>query len=695
MDFILKIIPENIIDAIGWTIFHSVWQGIFISIILGISILLVNNRNSRFRYAIGVTSLFLMLVSSAVTFSNVYKPPVEPAQAEANNLLFNEQTMTLFSNPISIQSTTISLNSVLSDVQGYFSNHISLIVVLWFAGLMILSLRFFGGIIYIQRLRNRGIISVNEQLLNTVKFLSNKMNLSRGIEIFYSTLVKIPTAIGYLKPVILLPLSFASGLTQNQIEAVLAHEIAHIKRNDFVINIIQTAAEIIFFYHPAVWWISSFIRKERENCCDDYAVEICGNPVEYSKALIAIQQTDEHAASFALAAVGNENNLLRRIKRMNEKRKEQTAYGIKFAAFAILAVFVGVVSLYSENSSASNSGKVSEASFVNPLSLIQNSINNVENDRIGAVQDSIKNLRKGKHTFKFYDNESGERKKVKAKLNDGKLEDLYIDGEQIPKNELGGYQNKIDQKISDYESVMVEFRKHRDEYKKMNKEYARKLKDYREKLKDYRNHNNEWKLREEFSSQELSELQEAMHELQFELTENFVNNSFVMPPIPPIPPIDIPEISIPEIDIPEINIPPISIPPIHIDSDNFSSWDSEEWNSDFKEKMKEFREQMKAHKWEMDSFKDSMKTFSEKMKIFGVEMKKFGKFIKAAKNEMIDDGIIESGDDLDTFYLSENKMKVNEISVSPELLKKYLALYEEYTGKKMAGDNVINIDNWH
>ncbi len=713
MDLLISIIPGNIIEAIGWTIFHSVWQGVFISIILGISILAINNKNSRFRYALGVTSLFIMLASAAITFINVYKPAAGFIQPGETNFMINGQNLTSYLNPADMPQNVLSLDSMFGKIQKYFSSHLSLIATVWFAGLMILSLRFFGGLIYIRRLRNNGLNSIDEQLLNTFEFLLKKMKLNRSVKIFYSALVKIPTAIGYLKPVILLPLSFASGLTQNQIEAVLAHEIAHIKRNDFIVNIIQTIAEIIFFYHPAAWLISSFIRKERENCCDDYAIGICGNSVEYSKALLAIQQTNEQTTSFVLAAVGNDNNLFRRIKRMNDKRENQNAYGIKFAAFAILAVFVGVVSLYSESSNNRNETIV-EAGFSNPFSLQNISSYNTKDVFDASSGDTIKNLRSGKRTFKFYETESGERKKFKAKLNNGKLQDLYIDGEQVPAGELDKYQNRVDQKINDYESVLAEYRKHRDEYRKMSKEYAEKLKDYREKLRDYRNNSSEWKIREEFSSQELSELQEAMHELQFKLTDDFAHNSFVMPPIPPIPHIDIPEINIPEIDIPEIHIPQISIPPIHIDADNFNNWDSEEWssnfnekmdslkeklknthwnNEEFKENMKEFRKQMKINKLEMDSFRDSMKTFDEKMKIFGVEMKKFGKFIKTATDEMIDDGIIESGDDLDSFYLSENKMKVNRISVSPELLTKYLNLYEKHTGQKMEGDRKISINN--
>ena len=115
--------------------------------------------------------------------------------------------------------------------------------------------------------------------------LSRRLHITRAITLFESTLVDVPTVIGFVKPVILLPASVLGGLTPQQLEAILAHELAHIRRHDYIVNLLQSLLETLLFYHPAVWWLSRRIRIEREHCCDDLAVSLCGDPLVYARAL--------------------------------------------------------------------------------------------------------------------------------------------------------------------------------------------------------------------------------------------------------------------------------------------------------------------------------------------------------------------------------------------------------------------------
>ena len=96
--------------------------------------------------------------------------------------------------------------------------------------------------------------------------------------------------IGWLRPVILFPASALTGLSAEQLEALLAHELAHIRRYDYLVNLLQTTVETLFFYHPAVWWVSAQVRQEREHCCDDLAVAACGDVLTYARALTALEQ---------------------------------------------------------------------------------------------------------------------------------------------------------------------------------------------------------------------------------------------------------------------------------------------------------------------------------------------------------------------------------------------------------------------
>src|SRR5688572_23991155 len=142
--------------------------------------------------------------------------------------------------------------------------------------------------------------------------LTRRIRLSRPVRLLESSLVEVPTVIGWLRPVVLLPVSALTGLTRQQLETILAHELAHVRRHDFIVNLFQTAVETLFFYHPAVWWISSKIRMEREHCCDDLAVELCGNPVLYARALADLEQTRFPTPALALTG----GSLLSRVRRL-------------------------------------------------------------------------------------------------------------------------------------------------------------------------------------------------------------------------------------------------------------------------------------------------------------------------------------------------------------------------------------------
>ncbi|MEW6195404.1 MAG: M56 family metallopeptidase [Bacteroidota bacterium] len=672
MDFIYQIIPQEIITAIGWTIFHSIWQGVIISLVLGVTLLLSGKRSSAFRYNLSVGALTLLLFASIATFSKVYQPGGNLAAPSINNFT---QPLTNFAvSTINNLESSPSTQSLIEKIENLFSDNLPLIVTAWFFGLVIFSLRFIGGLIYIERLRTKNIHPLSPKWIESVDRFTKRLKIKSHVKIFESVKVKVPVAIGYLKPVILLPIGMISGLPQNQVESIIIHELAHIKRYDFLVNLLQTLAETILFYHPAAWWISSVIRSEREDCCDDITLDICDDSLTYSKALYNIQQLKTNGALFALAAVGNENQLFRRIKRMNGN-KNKLSYGIKFAAFSLVIAAIAVVAIYSPSSYASKNKNVTKVGLANPFTYLNEGFTNLDNNSPSLADTT--SFKKGKRTLKFYEGEGENRKKYKAKINDGKLEELYVDGDKIPKNELNKYEDKVQNRVDEYDSLLKEYRDKRKEYKELLKDYSEKLKDYKDKLRDYRAESHSWDNDFDFDfdfdipAPDMSELHEAMRELHEELGDEFADRSFHVPPVPPI-------------HIPPIHIPPINIPPIPPILFNDEEWD--EWQDEFKANMEEFRENMKEHKWDMDGFKDNMKNFGE-------EMRKFGDFMREAKDELVKDGIVKDGDDIDQFYLSEKKMEVNGEKLSHELHKKYLEMHEKITGKKLEGKHKIIIND--
>ncbi|MFT4558635.1 MAG: hypothetical protein ACI92S_004016, partial [Planctomycetaceae bacterium] len=163
-------------------------------------------------------------------------------------------------------------------------------------------------------MRSRDTSLPTEALAQRVEALARRLSVSRPVRLAQSALVEVPTVIGVLRPLILLPATAMTGLSTEQLDAILAHEIAHIRRHDYFINLIQTVIETLLFYHPAVWWLSGRILQERENCCDDIASNVCENPIRYAESLVRMEELRAPAGGLAMAATGG--SLALRIRRL-------------------------------------------------------------------------------------------------------------------------------------------------------------------------------------------------------------------------------------------------------------------------------------------------------------------------------------------------------------------------------------------
>jgi peptidoglycan-N-acetylglucosamine deacetylase len=194
-------------------------------------------------------------------------------------------------------------------------------------------------------LKRRQTNPLAERWQARVAHLSRQLRLSRPVRLCESALVEVPTVVGWLRPVILVPASLLTGLPAQQVEALLAHELAHIRRQDYLVNLLQTMIETLLFYHPAVWWISGQVRQEREHCCDDLAVKACGDVLVYARALTELEQLRVRVSGqLALAATGG--SLLGRIRRLVEtprraSHKSSTGLAGVMALVAVCAVVVG------------------------------------------------------------------------------------------------------------------------------------------------------------------------------------------------------------------------------------------------------------------------------------------------------------------------------------------------------------------
>ncbi len=214
------------------------------------------------------------------------------------------------------------------------------IVLVWFAGVALFAFRPLASWYTVRRLRKVGVSPVNAAIRDLLDRTAKKLRLARAVAVLQSTLVKTPVVVGFFRPLILLPLCVVTGLPESQLELILAHELAHIRRNDYLVNLLQALVETLFFYHPAVWWLSRQIRHERENCCDDVAVSLCGNRADYGRALLAIEEL--RAASPELAVAASGGRLLARIRRIAGRETAPPLVGISsLSAILVLVALVG------------------------------------------------------------------------------------------------------------------------------------------------------------------------------------------------------------------------------------------------------------------------------------------------------------------------------------------------------------------
>jgi beta-lactamase regulating signal transducer with metallopeptidase domain len=195
-----------------------------------------------------------------------------------------------------------------------FESWLPMLLLVWLSGVGVLSLRLVSGWIWIERIRRHRTAAAAERWQQLAARLARRLHISRPVRVRESAGVDVPTVIGWMKPLVLLPASVLAGLSPPQLEAVLAHELAHIRRHDYLVNLLQTLVETLLFYHPAVWWLSNRIRAERENCCDDLAVSLCGDPLTYARALADLEELRGGRVHVVLAASGG--SLLQRVRRL-------------------------------------------------------------------------------------------------------------------------------------------------------------------------------------------------------------------------------------------------------------------------------------------------------------------------------------------------------------------------------------------
>ena len=298
-------ISPQLLQALGWTLLHFLWQGAGLAALFAVANTV--SRRATTRYVLAVITLVLMMAAPVITFTGLMRQKDPAVKYGARGASANA------AKPVQGVSVSARSSAPVPEIPAGQPAGMVWFVEAWFLGVVLLSLRTAGGLFLVERMRRREIKPVVRELYEKCLALQRRMGLERVIQYCECLRLDAPAVLGWFRPVVLLPARALTGLSEEQIEAVIAHELAHIRRLDCFVNLFQIGAETLLFYHPAVWWVSQRIRAEREHCCDDEAIAVCGNAMNYARALTLMEEW-RTAPSLMMAA--NRSPLSQRVLRL-------------------------------------------------------------------------------------------------------------------------------------------------------------------------------------------------------------------------------------------------------------------------------------------------------------------------------------------------------------------------------------------
>lgn len=313
--FVEHLFTREIIQALTWTFIHSLWQGLILAIITGIALVLTKKSSPHLRYNLLIALFLAFVLVVGFTFRGLLHTATgAPATLSA----VSSSALYIPDNVAGKIITSSIWQKVSVKFIDYCTANAPLFITIWFIIFSAKFVHLIAGLVYIRRIRHYRVQQPSQQWIELLRTLVENMHIQKPVSLLESALIKVPMVAGFLKPVIIVPIGLLSHLSPDQVEAILLHELAHIQRKDYFVNLLQSFVEIIFFFNPPVLWISSLIREEREHCCDDIAVEYIRSKSKYIDALVSFQEYNLSlfASRSIVAFAGKKNHLLNRVKRI-------------------------------------------------------------------------------------------------------------------------------------------------------------------------------------------------------------------------------------------------------------------------------------------------------------------------------------------------------------------------------------------
>jgi len=308
--------PHRFIQAFSWMLIHSLWQGLLLAIITALILVFTKRAKASLRYNLVFIQFLLFVLACIFTFAWEWN------KVPLRNIMPSLAGITGAKASLPFNLSAAGIRAFAQSCIHYFSANAPMVVLLWFIMFLFRSIRMMGSVLYIHQAKRRYIYSPPQYWKDRVSALSKKLQLHKAVTLLESGYVKMPLVVGHLKPVILIPVGMLAGLPAEQVEAVLLHELAHIRRHDYFVNLLQAITETVFFFNPGLLWISSLLRDERENCCDDIALAQTKNKTGFVQALISFKEHALYGSNYAVAFPGKKNHLLNRVSRiLNNQNK--------------------------------------------------------------------------------------------------------------------------------------------------------------------------------------------------------------------------------------------------------------------------------------------------------------------------------------------------------------------------------------
>jgi beta-lactamase regulating signal transducer with metallopeptidase domain len=306
MDMLQQPYEQALASALG----HFIWQGAILGLVAHL-VVRVGRLGANARYTVGVMCLVTMAAMPIATTIYIAHG-ASAAPSAVRDLTVGDG-----------QATALAVAAVGRLTPGAASTRDlrAAVVVSWLAGVILLSLRLFGGWVMTRRLVDGARGPAAPDVRGLARRVAERLALARLVDVFESPTIAVPMMVGWIKPCVILPTAALAGLTPVQVEALLAHELAHVRRHDYLVNLLQSAIETLLFYHPAVWWISRDVRETREHCCDDVAVAVCDRVV-YASALADLAALAKMTTGQRFALAATDGSLVGRVRRILSGRDD-------------------------------------------------------------------------------------------------------------------------------------------------------------------------------------------------------------------------------------------------------------------------------------------------------------------------------------------------------------------------------------